>query len=86
MNPDWTSVLSPIVGPMVGVLLTFIARYIRDAARALQERNSALDALATAAEKQKEERLKDRGDLNEAWAHIRKLEGALSVLTQKDGA
>lgn len=71
----------PLVQPLIGVLLTFIARYVRDAAVALQQRNTALDALASAAETMKEQRAKDRKDLDEAWGRVRALEGALAVLT-----
>jgi predicted TIM-barrel fold metal-dependent hydrolase len=64
------------VGGGIAALLLAIARYIRQAARALEQRNLQLAEVAS-------DREKDRKDLNEAWAQIRELKGAVAVLTPK---
>lgn len=78
---DWNALLTPLVGPIGLVMLGFVTRNIRDAAAALQTRNVALDALATAGEAARVLAAKQAKDLSEAWGRIRALEGAVATLT-----
>lgn len=78
---DWSALLQPLVGPIGLVMLGFVTRNIRDAAAALQTRNVALDALATAGEASRVLAAKQQKDLSEAWGRIRALEGAVATLT-----
>jgi predicted nuclease with TOPRIM domain len=74
MNPlELKAVVDALSAPLGGIVLVFVARYAKDAARALQERNAQTDALTARTEKLEK-------DLNEAWNRLRHLDGSVGAL------